>query len=120
MPQAPVPNYQVQWPKQQSGFPRPLNKETHTEGNGRMPQAAVPTYRVEYEPSRGSWLLTGPVGAKGRLRYKTARDAAEYVRWDARDSGGTIDVFDKQGQLYRKICIKADALADSAFVLPSV
>ncbi|MDB4741444.1 hypothetical protein OAF79_02225 [Akkermansiaceae bacterium] len=28
-----------------------------------MPQAPVPTYRVEYEPSRGSWLLTGPVGA---------------------------------------------------------
>ncbi|MDB4784171.1 hypothetical protein OAG32_01755 [Akkermansiaceae bacterium] len=29
-----------------------------------MPQVPVPTYRVEYEPSRGSWLLTGPVGAK--------------------------------------------------------
>jgi len=28
----------------------------------RMSQAPVPTYRVEYEPSRGSWLLTGPVG----------------------------------------------------------
>ena len=85
-----------------------------------MPQAPVPTYRVEYEPSRGSWLLTGPVGAKGCLRYKTARDTADYARWDARDTGGTIDVFDKQGQLYRKICIKADALANSAFVLPSV
>ncbi|MDB4700405.1 hypothetical protein OAF12_01685 [Akkermansiaceae bacterium] len=41
-----------------------------------MSQAPVPTYRVEYEPSRGSWLLTGPVGAKGYLRYTTARDAA--------------------------------------------
>ncbi|MCH1420925.1 MAG: hypothetical protein L7W40_11530 [Akkermansiaceae bacterium] len=41
-----------------------------------MPQAPVPTYRVEYEPSRGSWLLSGPVGAKGCLRYTTARDAA--------------------------------------------
>ena len=49
-----------------------------------------------------------------------ARDVADYARWDARDSGGTIDVFDQNGQLYRKICIKADALADSAFVLPSV
>ena len=53
-----------------------------------MSQAPVPTYRVEYEPSRGSWLLTGPVGAKGCLRYTTARDAADYARWDARASGG--------------------------------
>jgi hypothetical protein len=84
-----------------------------------MSQAPVPTYRVEYEPSRGSWLLSGPVGAKGFLRYTTARDAADYARWDARDSGGTIDVFDQQGQLFRKISVKADELADSAFVLPS-
>jgi len=27
-----------------------------------LPQAPAATYRVEYEPSRGSWLLTGPVG----------------------------------------------------------
>jgi hypothetical protein len=60
------------------------------------------------------------VGAKGCLRYTTARDAADYARWDARDTGGKkIEIFDQQGQLYRKICIKADALADSAFVLPS-
>ena len=85
-----------------------------------MPQPPVPTCRVEYEPSRGSWLLTGPVGAKGCLRYTTARDAADYACWDARDSGGIIDVFDQQGQLFRKISVKADALADSAFVLPSV
>ena len=84
-----------------------------------MSQAPVPTYRVEYEPSRGSWLLSGPVGAKGFLRYTTARDAADYASWDARDSGGTIDVFDQQGQLFRKISVKADELADSAFVLPS-
>ncbi|MDA7528505.1 hypothetical protein N8509_01015 [Akkermansiaceae bacterium] len=85
-----------------------------------MSQPPVPTYRVEYEPSRGSWLLTGPVGAKGCLYYQTARDAVEYARWDARDTGGTIDVFDQNGQLFRKISVKADALADSAFVLPSV
>jgi hypothetical protein len=60
------------------------------------------------------------VGAKGYLRYTTARDAADYARWDARDTGGSIDVFDKYGQLYREICINADALANSAFVLPSV
>ena len=63
--------------------------------------------------------MIGPVGAKGCLRYTTARDAADYARWDARDTGGIIDVLDQQGQLYRKICIKADALADSAFVLAS-
>ena len=36
-----------------------------------MPQAPVPTYRVQYEPSRGSWTLTGPVGAQGFLKYGT-------------------------------------------------
>jgi len=85
-----------------------------------MPQAPVPTYRVEYEPSHGSWLLTGPVGAKGYLRYTTARDAADYARWDARDTGGTIDVFDQQGRLFRSIVIEPAELADSGFVLPSV
>ena len=85
-----------------------------------MPQAPVATYRVEYEPSRGSWLLTGPVGAKGCLRYTTARDAADYARWDARDTGGTIDVFDKQARLYRVIKVKSDDLVDAGLVLPSI
>ena len=85
-----------------------------------MSQAPVPTYRVEYEPSRGSWLLTGPVGAKGCLRYKTARDAADYARWDARDTGGTIDVFDQQGRLYRVIKVKSDDSVDAGLVLPSI
>ena len=85
-----------------------------------MSQPPVPTYRVEYEPSRGSWLLTGPVGAKGCLRYKTARDAADYARWDARDRGGKIDVFDQQERLFRSIVIEPAELADSGFVLPSV
>jgi hypothetical protein len=61
-----------------------------------MPQAPVPTYRVEYEPSRGSWTLTGPVRAKGFLRYGTGRDAVSYARWDARNTGGKVEVF---GQL---------------------
>ena len=85
-----------------------------------MPQAPVATYRVEYEPSRGSWLLTGPVGAKGFLRYVTARDAADYARWDARDRGGRIEVFDQQRRLFRSIVIEPAKLADSGFVLPSV
>ena len=85
-----------------------------------MPQAPAPTYRVEYEPSRGSWLLTGPAGAKGCLRYTTARDAADYACWDARDRGGKIDVFDQQRRLFRSIVIEPAKLADSGFVLPSV
>ena len=85
-----------------------------------LAQPPVPTYRVEYELSRGSWLLTGPVGAKGYLRYTIARDAADYARWDARDSGGTIDVFDQRGRLFRRIVIRATELGDSGFVLPSV
>ena len=85
-----------------------------------MPQPPVPTYRVEYEPSRGSWLLTGPVGAKGFLRYVTARDAADYACWDARDTGGRIEVFDQQRRLFRSIVIEPTELADSGFVLPSV
>ena len=85
-----------------------------------MPQAPVPTYRVEYEPSRGSWLLTGPVGAKGCLRYTTARDAVEYARWDARDTGGNIDVFDQQGRLYRVIKVESDDSVDAGLVLPSI
>ena len=85
-----------------------------------MPQPPVPIYRVEYEQSRGSWLLSGPVGAKGYPRYKTARDAADYARWDARDRGGKIDVFDQQERLFRSIVIEPAELADSGFVLPSV
>ena len=85
-----------------------------------MPQAPVATYRVEYEPSRGSWLLTGPVGAKGCLYYQTARDAADYARWDARDTGGTIDVFDQQGRLYRVIKVESDDSVDAGLVLPSI
>ena len=85
-----------------------------------MPQPPVPTCRVEYEPSRGSWLLTGPVGAKGCLRYTTARDAADYACWDARDRGGKIDVFDQQRRFFRSIVIEPAKLAYSGFVLPSV
>ena len=85
-----------------------------------MPQAPVPTYRVEYDPSRGSWLLTGPVGAKGCLYYQTARDAADYARWDARDTGGNIDVFDQQGRLYRVIKVESDDSVDAGLVLPSI
>jgi len=47
-------------------------------------------------------------------------NAAEYARWDVRDSGGKIDVFDQQRRLFRSIVIEPAELADSGFVLPSV
>ncbi|MDB4641170.1 hypothetical protein OAF28_00510 [Akkermansiaceae bacterium] len=52
--------------------------------------------------------------------YQTARDAADYARWDARDTGGNIDVFDQNGQLFRKISVKADDSVAAGLVLPSV
>ena len=61
-----------------------------------------------------------PGGCKRLPRYTTARDAADYARWDARDTGGTIDVFDQQGQLFKKISVKADDSVAAGLVLPSV
>jgi hypothetical protein len=49
-----------------------------------------------------------------------ARDVADYARWDAREKGGKIDVFDQQERLFRSIVIEPAELADSGFVLPSV
>ena len=60
------------------------------------------------------------MGTKGCLRYTTARDAADYACWDARNRGRKIDVFDQQRRLFRSIVIEAAELADSGFVLPSV
>ncbi|MDA7540895.1 hypothetical protein N8649_02135 [bacterium] len=57
---------------------------------------------------------------KNFLRYTTARDAADYARWDARDTGGTIDVFDQQGRLYRVIKVESDDSVDAGLVLPSI
>ena len=57
---------------------------------------------------------------KNFLRYTTARDAADYACWDARDTGGTIDVFDKQGRLYRVIKVKSYDSVDAGLVLPSI
>lgn len=67
-----------------------------------MPQAPVPIYRVEREPSRGLWLLTGPVGARGSLLFETGREAVSHSRWAARNKGGTIEVFDPEGPLFKK------------------
>ena len=49
-------------------------------------------------------------GQKATSSYVTARDAVSYARWDARNTGGKVEVLDQQGRLYRKICVKADGL----------
>ena len=61
-----------------------------------------------------------PGGSQRLPRYTTARDAADYACWDARDRGGKIDVFDQQRRFFRSIVIEPAKLADSGFVLPSV
>ena len=68
------------------------------------------------------WLMAADraCGCKWLPRYQTARDAAEYARWDARDSGGTIDVFDQRGRLYRVIKVKSGDSVDAGLVLPSI
>ena len=84
-----------------------------------MPQAPVPTYRVEYEPSRGSWLLTGPVGANGRLLFHSAQDSASHAKWNAREDGGKLEVYTDRGELFKTIELKPSEGADSVFILPS-
>lgn len=49
----------------------------------------------------GSWILTGPVGARGALHFTSARNAASHARWAARESGGILTVFDPNGKLYK-------------------
>ena len=57
---------------------------------------------------------------KNFLRYTTARDAADYACWDARDRGGNIDVFDQKGRLFRSIGVEANERINSGHVLPGV
>ena len=85
-----------------------------------MPQAPVPIYRVEREPSRGLWLLSGPVVSRGSLLFGTARESASHARWAARCDGGVIEVYDPKGQLFKKIEVEADETINAGYVLPSV
>ena len=85
-----------------------------------MPHPPVPIYRVEREPSRGLWLLSGPVGARGSLLFETAREAASHARWAARCDGGKIEVFDAHGRFFKTISVQADETINQGYVLPSV
>lgn len=77
-------------------------------------------YTVRFQPWDGSWLLSGPVGARGELLFQTARDAASHACWAARSTGGKIEVFDPQGRLFRTINVESDEKIDQGYVLPSV
>ena len=82
-----------------------------------MPQAS---YRIEYQQSRGLWLLSGPVGARGSLLFETAREAASHARWAARCDGGVIKVYDPTGKPFKTISVEADETINQGYILPSV
>ena len=77
-------------------------------------------YQVNFQPWDASWLLSGPVGANGKLLFASARDAVSHARWAAKANGGTITVYDPQGQLFKTIEIEPDISGEDGFVLPSV
>ena len=77
-------------------------------------------YEVRLESPPGSWCLSGPVGANGGLLFQSAQDAASHARWAARAKGGTINVYDQDGKLFKSIDIDTDLESDDGFILPSV
>ncbi len=76
-------------------------------------------YEVNFQPWDHSWLLSGPVGANGRLLFQSAQDAVSHARWAAKSNGGTITVYDAKGELFKIIEIEPDISAGDGFVLPS-
>lgn len=59
-------------------------------------------YTVRFQSSDDSWILTGPVGANGLLRFTSAKDAASHARWAARSLGGFLKVYDPEGNLFKE------------------
>lgn len=77
-------------------------------------------YTVRFQPWDGFWCLSGPVGARGRLLFQSAREAVSHARWEARLKGGTIEVFEPEGRPFKTIRVEPDQTANDGFVLPSV
>ncbi len=77
-------------------------------------------YEVKFQPWDHSWCLSGPVGANGKLLFNSARDAASHARWNAKAKGGTINIYDQDGKLFKSIEVAPDLENDDGFVLPSV
>ena len=76
-------------------------------------------YEVNFQPWDASWLLSGPVGANGKLLFASAQDAVCHPRWAAKANGGTITVFDPKGKLFKTIEIEPNLGSDDHFVLPN-
>jgi hypothetical protein len=76
-------------------------------------------YEVKLQPWDRSWLLSGPVGANGKLLFASAREATSFARWGAKRDGGTIKVYDDRGKLFKIIEINPSQESDEGFVLPS-
>lgn len=67
-----------------------------------MNPAESSTYKVAYDQLLNEWHLTGPVGARGLLRFDTARSAAHHARWEASlQAGGVLEIWDRDGKLYK-------------------
>jgi hypothetical protein len=47
-----------------------------------------------------------------------ARDAVSYARWDARNTGGKVEVFGIEGKLFKTIEVEADERINKGYVLP--
>ena len=77
------------------------------------------SYSIRFQPWDASWLLSGPVGANGRLFFQSAQDAVSHARWAAKANGGTITVFDAKGELFKIIEIEPNLGSDDHFVLPN-
>ncbi|MDA7864056.1 hypothetical protein OAL33_00155 [Akkermansiaceae bacterium] len=76
-------------------------------------------YEIRFQSWNGSWCLSGPVGASGKLLFQTAREAASHARWDAEAKGGTIEVYDRHGQLFKTIEIEEKESVEVHSLLPS-
>ena len=76
-------------------------------------------YEVNFQPWDASWLLSGPVGANGKLLFASAQDAVCHPRWAAKANGGTITVYDAKGELFKVIDVAPNLSGEDGFVLPS-
>jgi hypothetical protein len=95
-------------------------EEDHREEDHREEGKPMNRYEIHFQPWDSSWLLSGPVGANGKLLFGSAKDAASHARWNARTKGGSIKVHDEKGDLFKTIEIDANDSNEDGLVLPSV